>query len=87
MESLAQRVLHSLMESYRIVKGDGQLPSVREIVLVLGDGKNWGLWKKAKVDEAPKVAMPQVEEMQERPTRRAAIDAKDRIKQCMEDED
>ena len=41
--------IHSLMESHRIVKGDGQLPRVKEVVLVLGEEKNRGLWKKAKV--------------------------------------
>ena len=116
------------MESHRIIRGDGQLPSVGEVVLVLGDEKNRGLWKKAKVlrrivgkdgvvrgvvllhkgheierpiqlvcpleirskdleEEAPEVATLQAKEKQERPTRQAAIDAKDRIKQCLEDED
>ena len=41
--------IHSLMELHRIVKGDGQLPRVGEIVLVLGKEKNRGLWKKGKV--------------------------------------
>ena len=41
--------IHSLMESHRIVKFDGQLPRVGEVVLVLGEEKNRGLWKKGKV--------------------------------------
>ena len=41
--------IHSLMESHRIIKGDGQLPNFREVVLVLGDEKNCRLCKKAKV--------------------------------------
>ncbi|XP_028395676.1 uncharacterized protein LOC114519703 [Dendronephthya gigantea] len=41
--------IHSLMESHRIVKGDGQLPMLGGIVLVLGKEKNRGLWKKGKV--------------------------------------
>ena len=32
--------IHSLMESHRIVKDDGQLPRVGEVVLVLGEEKN-----------------------------------------------
>lgn len=41
--------LYSLMELHRIVKGDGQLPNIGEVVLVIGDEKNRELWKKAKV--------------------------------------
>jgi hypothetical protein len=41
--------IHSLMESHCIVKGDGQLPKVGEIVLALREEKNRGLWKKGKV--------------------------------------
>ena len=37
------------MESHRIVKGNGQLSRVGEVVLVLGEEKNRGLWKKGKV--------------------------------------
>ena len=41
--------VHSLMESHRVVKGDGKLPEVGEIVLVVGEEKNRGFWKKGKV--------------------------------------
>ena len=118
--------IHSLMESHRIVKGDGQLPRVGEVVLVLGEEKNRGLWKKGKVvrlitgkdgvvrgvvlrhkgreierpiqlvcpleihsrvAEEPEVHVPEVEEKTERPKRRAAEEAKEKIRRWIEDED
>ena len=117
--------IHSLMELHRIVKGDGQLPRVGEIVLVLGKEKNRGLWKKGKVlrlilgkdgvvrgvvlrhkgheierpiqlvfpleirsreVEDPKAPTPAVEEKQERPPRRSAEKAKERIRHWLADE-
>ena len=41
--------IHSLIESHRILKSDGELPRVGEVVLVLGEEKNRDLWKKGKV--------------------------------------
>ncbi len=118
--------IHSLMESHRIVKGDGQLPRIGEIVLVLGEEKNRGLWKKGKVlrlilgkdgvvrgvvllhkgheierpiqlvcpleirsneMEQRKASTPVVEEKPHRPPRRAAEEAKKRIRNCLKDED
>ncbi|CAB3988423.1 Hypothetical predicted protein [Paramuricea clavata] len=108
------------------IKGDGQLPKVGEIVLVLGEEKNCGLWKKGKVlrlilgkdgvvrgvvlrhkgheierpiqlvcpleirsseVEEPKAPTPEVEEKQERPPRRAAEKAKERVRHWLADED
>lgn len=37
------------MGSHRIVKGDGQLPRVGEVLLVIGEENNRGPWKKGKV--------------------------------------
>ncbi|KAL9976623.1 hypothetical protein ACROYT_G013945 [Oculina patagonica] len=41
--------VHSLMESHRLNKETGATPKVGEIVLVVGDEKNRGEWKKGKV--------------------------------------
>ena len=41
--------VHSLMESHRINRDVSCLPEVREIVLIVGEEKNRGKWKKAKV--------------------------------------
>lgn len=41
--------IHSLMESHRISKGTDRHPEVGEIVLLVGDEKNRGEWKKGKV--------------------------------------
>ncbi len=41
--------LHSLMESHRVKRLDTQPPKVGEIVLILGEEKNRGRWKKGKV--------------------------------------
>lgn len=120
--------IHGLMESHRMVKGDGKLPNVGEVVLIIGEEKNRGLWKKGKVlrrvvgkdgvirgvvlqhkgheierpiqlicpleirgedieAEESNVSEPQVIEKRVRPTRRAAEVAKERIKQCLTDED
>ena len=43
--------IHRLMESHRITKGTTRHPEVGEIVLVVGDEKNRGEWRKAKVVE------------------------------------
>jgi hypothetical protein len=118
--------VHSLMESHRILKGDGQLPRIGEIVLVLGEEKNRGFWKKGKVlrhiigkdgvvrgvdllhqgheierpiqlvcpleirsseVEEPEASPLVVEEKPDRPSRRAAEEAKQRIKNLLKDED
>lgn len=41
--------VHSLMESHRIRKERSEVPDVGEIVLIVGDEKNRGMWKKGKV--------------------------------------
>ena len=41
--------LHSLMESHRVKRLDTQPPKVGEKVLILGEEKNRGRWKKGKV--------------------------------------
>ena len=41
--------VHSLMESHRLNKETGTTPKVGEIVLIVGDEKNRGEWKKGKV--------------------------------------
>ena len=41
--------VHSLLESHRINRDVSCLPKVREIVLIIGEEKNRGEWKKAKV--------------------------------------
>ena len=41
--------IHSLMESHRIQKERSKVPELGEVVLVVGDGKNRGIWKKGKV--------------------------------------
>ena len=41
--------IHSLMEGHRLNKEGGATPVVGEVVLVIGDEKNRGEWKKGKV--------------------------------------
>jgi len=41
--------VHSLMESHRLTKERGSTPKVGEIVLIVGDERNRGEWKKGKV--------------------------------------
>jgi len=41
--------IHSLMEGHRLNKKEGATPVVGEVVLVVGDEKNRGEWKKGKV--------------------------------------
>ena len=42
--------VHSLMEAHRVNRKDKpQMPEIEEIVLVVGENKNRGEWKKAKV--------------------------------------
>ena len=41
--------LHSLKESHRVKRLDAHAPEVGEIVLILGEEKNRGRWKKEKV--------------------------------------
>ncbi len=41
--------VHSLMESHRINRKTAAVPDVGEVVLVIGDEKNRGEWRKAKV--------------------------------------
>ena len=41
--------VHSLMESHRFNKETGTIPQVGEIVLITGDEKNGGEWRKGKV--------------------------------------
>ena len=42
---------------------------------------------RSEVARKPEIATPQVEEKQERPTRRAAEDANEKIRRCLVDED
>ncbi len=41
--------IHSLMESHRIQRERSKVPELGEVVLVVGDEKNRGKWKKGKV--------------------------------------
>lgn len=41
--------IHSLLESHRVNRKTVPVPDIGEIVLVLGDGKNRGKWKKGRV--------------------------------------
>ena len=41
--------VHGLMEFHRINKGQNDVPQVGEVVLVVGEEKNRGLWMKARV--------------------------------------
>ena len=41
--------VHSLTESHRLNKETGTIPQVGEIVLIIGDEKNRGEWRKGKV--------------------------------------
>ena len=41
--------INSLMEVHRIKKGTGDIPQIGEVVLIIGEEKNRGLWKKGKV--------------------------------------
>ena len=41
--------LHSLLESHRINRKTAPVPNIGEIVLVVGDEKNRGKWKKGRV--------------------------------------
>ena len=41
--------LRNLMESHRVKRRDSQTPEIGEIVLILGEEKNRGRWKKGKV--------------------------------------
>ena len=41
--------VHSLMESHRLNKETGTIPQVGEIVLLTGEEKNRGEWRKGKV--------------------------------------
>ena len=39
---------HGLMESHQNKRGESDYPEIREIVLVIGDEKNRGEWKKGR---------------------------------------
>ena len=41
--------MHGLMESHRIKRGESDYPEIGEIVLIIGDEKNRGEWKKGRV--------------------------------------
>ena len=41
--------VHGLMESHRIKRGGSDYPEIGEIVLIIGDEKNRGEWKKGRV--------------------------------------
>ena len=41
--------VHGLMESHRIKRGDNNYPDIGEVVLIVGDEKNRGEWKKGRV--------------------------------------
>ena len=41
--------VHGLMESHRIKRGESDYPEIGEIVLIIGDEKNRGEWKKGRV--------------------------------------
>ena len=41
--------IHSLMESHRIQRERSKVPELGEVVIVVGDEKNRGKWKKGKV--------------------------------------
>lgn len=41
--------VHGLMESHRIKRGECDYPEIGEIVLIIGDEKNRGEWKKGRV--------------------------------------
>ena len=41
--------VHGLMEFHRINKGQNDVPQVGEVVLIVGEEKNHGLWMKARV--------------------------------------
>lgn len=41
--------VHGLMVSHRLNKESGSTPKVGEIVLIVGDKKNRGEWKKGKM--------------------------------------
>ena len=41
--------VHGLMESHRIKRGKSDYPEIREVVLIIGDEKNRGEWKKGRV--------------------------------------
>ena len=41
--------VHSLIESHRLNNETGTIPQVGEIVLIIGDEKNRGEWRKGKV--------------------------------------
>ena len=41
--------VHGLMESHRIKRGESGFPEIGEVVLIIGDEKNRGQWKKGRV--------------------------------------
>ena len=41
--------VHGLMESHRIKRGESDYPEIGEVVLIIGDEKNKGEWKKGRV--------------------------------------
>jgi len=44
-----KKYVHDLMESHRIKRGESDYPEIREVVLIIGDEKNKGEWKKGRV--------------------------------------
>lgn len=49
MAEVEQEYVHGLMESHRIKRGESDYPEIGVIVLVIGDEKNRGEWKKGRV--------------------------------------
>ena len=49
------------MESHRLNKETGTIPQVGEIVLIIGDKKNRGEWRKGKVVGLSKAKMTSLE--------------------------
>ena len=41
--------VHGLMQSHRIKRGESDYPEIGEVVLIIGDEKNRGEWKKGRV--------------------------------------
>ena len=49
MAEVKKEYVHGLMESHRIKRGESDYPEIGEIVLIIGDEKNRGEWKKGRV--------------------------------------
>ena len=49
MEKMSSEYVRSIMEQHRMTRSDAVIPGVGEIVLVVGEQKNRGIWMKVKV--------------------------------------